>query len=89
MRCKTIIDSPGFTWVQCYQCHPECEIWFPYCIHDWDEEMQAKEREYHLQEDLLTEDELARAYIYGESDVPWPWYADAPCIVLEPEVFSS
>jgi hypothetical protein len=45
--------------------------------------------EYELEQDLKTETDLAVQHAYGELDCPWPWYADAPIEVQEPEVFSG
>jgi hypothetical protein len=87
VRCEVVVAADELQIIVCRQCHPECEWCWPYCGYDLDDQMQQDERAWHLQHDLTTEDELARAFVYGESDVPWPWYADAPCEVQEPEVF--
>lgn len=50
-------------------------------------EAQRQQAEWQLEEDLETEHQLARDYVCGCSECPWPWYADEPCEMQEPEVF--
>ncbi len=46
---------------------------------DFDYRAQQEDVEWNLHSDQDHEDQLARAFIYGESDIPWPEYADPPC----------
>ena len=51
--------------------------------------IEASERaadEYDLEQDQETEATLARQHAVSDLDCPWPWYADAPTEVQEPEV---
>ena len=54
---------------------------------DLDAIMEAKWRRYQLEQDLAHEEELARQHVYDELDCPWPWYANDPNVVIEPQVF--
>lgn len=87
LKCKIIAVGRGFKIIQCKVCHPECDDLFPYCLYDLNDQALREERGWHLEQDLQTEDELAWAHVYEQSDVPWPWYADEPCIIQESEVF--
>lgn len=48
--------------------------------------MEEQRREYELAADLDHELRLARDHLDGD-EVPWPWYADPPSIVEQPQVF--
>lgn len=75
------------TWHVCRPCHEECEPFFPYCMFAMQAQMEREEAEWNLESDLAHEDDLAWAYVHGESDCPWPWYADNPSIRYRPQVF--
>lgn len=51
--------------------------------------MDRAESEHDLEQDLACEDRLARNHVNEDSDLPWPWYADEPCDVEEPEVIQA
>jgi hypothetical protein len=51
--------------------------------------MEEQRLEYELDQDLKTERKLARKYVLGEADCPWPWYADAPIEVQKPEIIQT
>lgn len=40
-----------------------------------------------LEVDQERERVLARREVLGRGECPWPWYADAPLAIEEPEVF--
>jgi len=66
-----------------YVCRDPEEAWIRSLIEEQEREFAEHERE----RDRETELEMARAEVYGDAECPWPWYADAPCEVQEPEVF--
>jgi len=45
--------------------------------------VEKAEREHNLEADLEHEHKLGRAWLLGDSDCPWPWYADRPYEVQE------
>ena len=47
---------------------------------------EQEERRYNLDADRVHEERMAREHVAGESDVPWPWYAEAPNIEIEREM---
>jgi hypothetical protein len=49
--------------------------------------MAQDEARHHLEADQAREIELRRAHVAGEAECPWPWYADPPIEIQEPEVF--
>lgn len=44
--------------------------------------------DYDLEHDRAREQELARIHALGDSECPWPWYADAPIEIAAPEIFN-
>ncbi len=62
-----------------------CDPWEGYVR--WLVEQNELDRlEWDREQDVEHEAELARAEAYGESDCPWPWYADPPIEVQEPVI---
>jgi hypothetical protein len=49
-------------------------------------ELEAVDRELRL--DLERENYLAREFSYGRLD-QWPWYADDPYVIVEPEIIDG
>ena len=49
--------------------------------------MEQDQLRYNFERDQQTEQQLAREHVLGDLDCPWPWYADPPSDVQEPEVF--
>jgi hypothetical protein len=52
--------------------------------------LPAKEREWELEQDLQHEAQMARSYFdywQDPDEEAWPWYAETPYEVQEPEVF--
>lgn len=62
-------------------CEDPEAAWIRSCV----EEQDAQQREWERLEDVETERAMARAEVLGEAEAPWPWYADPPCEVQEPE----
>lgn len=76
------------SWTCSHGCHysdEEMEIGVSFAY--LDALMEAEERWYNLEKDLALEEKLARQHVLGELDCPWPWYADEPCIIQEPQIF--
>lgn len=61
-----------------------CYPWDLY-IRQLERECGEQERTLDLDADLEHEYQLGRAWLLGESEVPWPWYADRPHEVEKPE----
>lgn len=68
----------------CQYSDVEMEIGMKLSTLDW--LMEQDRAEHELQADLDHEERLARDYVLGNTDVPWPWYADDPCCIEEPEI---
>lgn len=78
MSCRTLISGAAVLIV--------CEF-----SHQTVYEAEAKaDREvWELESDERREHTLARAEVFGEAECPWPWYADRPYEVQEPEVIGG
>jgi len=63
-----------------------CRPWESY-IASLEAQCEQVEREYDLEQDIETEEQMAIAHAYGEGECPWPWYADDPIEVQRPQVF--
>lgn len=81
MPCKRIVLGPDTVVIVCTMGD------------DWEERFamacgaeQESWEEYNLKEDQEHEARLAKAHAYGDLECPWPWYADKPYEVQEPEV---
>ncbi len=48
--------------------------------------MEEQEREHYLEADKAEDAALGREHALGQLDCPWPWYAESPVEVMEPEV---
>lgn len=48
--------------------------------------MEQERAEHELAADLDHEEWLGHEHVQGSGDCPWPWYADAPYEVIEPEI---
>ncbi len=65
-----------------FVCSDVEEAWFGSLHEDNEREWAAHQAE----EDQRTEEQLARQHVLGESDCPWPAYADEAFEVCQPEV---
>jgi hypothetical protein len=57
-----------------------------------DELKRESERDWlqwNHEQDLARERELATRYMDGNEECPWPWYADKPFEVVEPEIIDA
>lgn len=62
-----------------------CDPWERY-IEQLVEQGEAEQHQADLEADLEHEHFLARQWINGEGGRPWPWYADRPYEIVEPEI---
>lgn len=77
MTCTKIALGPAFTvWF----CTPDPEAWA-------EREAELHRLEHELEADKDNEVRLGRLHVLGELDCPWPWYAEDPWVVQDPEVF--
>lgn len=82
MTCRRL-PGPLVGW----ECSISDEVFETYGLWPSLEEIRAEEIEYHREADMVHEEELAWAFVHGELDMDWPWYADEPCDIQHPQVF--
>lgn len=53
---------------------------------DMDAQMERERHAWDLEEDRDHEEALGRAWLSGDEECPWPWYAEKPYAICRPEV---
>lgn len=62
-----------------------CDPWESY-IRQLERESEEQYVRYEAELDLEHERELGRAWLSGEGECPWPWYADRPYAVQRSKI---
>ncbi len=83
MSCKVVKVSPDIAYWQCVISDERFET---YGMVPTDYEVEKERIQHNREQDIRLESEMGREHVLFLED-EWPWYADRPYDVQDPEVF--